>query len=152
VAITNGREIGANVEARRAELRVGERAASEQEERCLHALALERIEHAAGGAGFRPVIEGSHQLSGCQRQVCEKCLRPTRGRVAASTATTRAVPSARRQLAEGRTVAHHIFSHPLLDRMPLAAAEAVEMAVRWRFHATVSRPSQVRQNVAETAD
>src|SRR5882724_5258385 len=31
---------------------------------------------------------------------------------------------ARRELAEGHTVAHHTYSHPLLDRMPLAAAEA----------------------------
>jgi peptidoglycan-N-acetylglucosamine deacetylase len=31
---------------------------------------------------------------------------------------------ARRELAEGHTVAHHTFSHPLLDRMPVAAAEA----------------------------
>ena len=31
---------------------------------------------------------------------------------------------ARRELAEGHTVAHHTFSHPLLDRMPIAAAEA----------------------------
>jgi peptidoglycan/xylan/chitin deacetylase (PgdA/CDA1 family) len=30
---------------------------------------------------------------------------------------------ARRELAEGHTVAYHTFSHPLLDRMPLAAAE-----------------------------
>jgi peptidoglycan/xylan/chitin deacetylase (PgdA/CDA1 family) len=31
---------------------------------------------------------------------------------------------ARRALAEGHTVAHHSFSHPLLGRMPLTAAEA----------------------------
>src|SRR5262245_14908160 len=31
---------------------------------------------------------------------------------------------ARRALSEGHTVAHHTFSHPLLDRLPLAAAEA----------------------------
>jgi peptidoglycan-N-acetylglucosamine deacetylase len=31
---------------------------------------------------------------------------------------------ARRALAEGHTVAHHTFSHPLLNRMPTAAAEA----------------------------
>ena len=31
---------------------------------------------------------------------------------------------ARRELAEGHTVAHHTHSHPLLDRMPVAAAEA----------------------------
>jgi peptidoglycan-N-acetylglucosamine deacetylase len=31
---------------------------------------------------------------------------------------------ARRELAEGHTVAHHSFSHPLLNRMPPAAAEA----------------------------
>jgi peptidoglycan/xylan/chitin deacetylase (PgdA/CDA1 family) len=31
---------------------------------------------------------------------------------------------ARRELTEGHTVAHHTFSHPLLDRMPLALAEA----------------------------
>jgi peptidoglycan-N-acetylglucosamine deacetylase len=31
---------------------------------------------------------------------------------------------ARRELAEGHTVAHHTFSHPLLDRMPAAAAGA----------------------------
>jgi peptidoglycan/xylan/chitin deacetylase (PgdA/CDA1 family) len=31
---------------------------------------------------------------------------------------------ARRELAEGHTVAHHTFSHPLLDRMPLPAAQA----------------------------
>lgn len=31
---------------------------------------------------------------------------------------------ARRALAEGHTVAYHTFAHPLLDRMPLAAAEA----------------------------
>jgi peptidoglycan-N-acetylglucosamine deacetylase len=31
---------------------------------------------------------------------------------------------ARRELAEGHTVASHTFSHPLLERMPLAAAEA----------------------------
>jgi peptidoglycan/xylan/chitin deacetylase (PgdA/CDA1 family) len=30
---------------------------------------------------------------------------------------------ARRELAEGHTVAHHTWSHPLLDRMPIAAAE-----------------------------
>jgi peptidoglycan/xylan/chitin deacetylase (PgdA/CDA1 family) len=30
----------------------------------------------------------------------------------------------RRALAEGHTVAHHSFSHPILNRMPLAAAEA----------------------------
>jgi peptidoglycan/xylan/chitin deacetylase (PgdA/CDA1 family) len=30
----------------------------------------------------------------------------------------------RRERAEGHTVAHHTFSHPLLDRMPLAAAQA----------------------------
>src|SRR5262249_48529411 len=30
----------------------------------------------------------------------------------------------RRQLAEGHTVAHHTFSHPLLNRMPIDAAEA----------------------------
>lgn len=31
---------------------------------------------------------------------------------------------ARRELAEGHTVAHHTYAHPLLDRMPLAKAEA----------------------------
>jgi peptidoglycan/xylan/chitin deacetylase (PgdA/CDA1 family) len=31
---------------------------------------------------------------------------------------------ARRELAEGHTVAHHSFSHPLLDRIPFAAAQA----------------------------
>jgi peptidoglycan/xylan/chitin deacetylase (PgdA/CDA1 family) len=31
---------------------------------------------------------------------------------------------ARRELAEGHTVAHHTFSHALLDRIPVAAAEA----------------------------
>ncbi len=31
---------------------------------------------------------------------------------------------ARRELNEGHTVAHHTFSHPLLDRMPVGAAEA----------------------------
>jgi peptidoglycan-N-acetylglucosamine deacetylase len=31
---------------------------------------------------------------------------------------------ARRELAEGHTVAYHSYAHPLLDRMPLAAAEA----------------------------
>jgi len=31
---------------------------------------------------------------------------------------------ARRELAEGHTVAHHTFSHPLLNRMPITAAEA----------------------------
>jgi peptidoglycan/xylan/chitin deacetylase (PgdA/CDA1 family) len=31
---------------------------------------------------------------------------------------------ARRELSEGHTVAHHTWSHPLLDRMPLPAAEA----------------------------
>jgi peptidoglycan-N-acetylglucosamine deacetylase len=31
---------------------------------------------------------------------------------------------ARREIAEGHTVAHHSFSHPLLNRMPLAAATA----------------------------
>lgn len=31
---------------------------------------------------------------------------------------------ARRELAEGHTVAYHSFAHPLLDRMPQAAAEA----------------------------
>jgi peptidoglycan-N-acetylglucosamine deacetylase len=30
----------------------------------------------------------------------------------------------RREMAEGHTVAHHSFSHPLLSRMPLAAAQA----------------------------
>ena len=30
----------------------------------------------------------------------------------------------RRERAEGHTVAHHTFAHPLLDRMPLAAAQA----------------------------
>jgi peptidoglycan/xylan/chitin deacetylase (PgdA/CDA1 family) len=31
---------------------------------------------------------------------------------------------ARRELAEGHTVAHHTYAHPLLDHMPLAKAEA----------------------------
>ncbi len=31
---------------------------------------------------------------------------------------------ARRELAEGHTLGHHSYSHPLLDRMPLAKAEA----------------------------
>jgi peptidoglycan/xylan/chitin deacetylase (PgdA/CDA1 family) len=31
---------------------------------------------------------------------------------------------ARRELAEGHTVAYHSFSHPMLDRMPIAAAQA----------------------------
>jgi peptidoglycan-N-acetylglucosamine deacetylase len=31
---------------------------------------------------------------------------------------------ARRVVSEGHTVAHHTFSHPLLDRMPVVAAEA----------------------------
>ncbi len=31
---------------------------------------------------------------------------------------------ARRALAEGHTIAHHSYSHPLLDRMPIAKAEA----------------------------
>jgi peptidoglycan/xylan/chitin deacetylase (PgdA/CDA1 family) len=31
---------------------------------------------------------------------------------------------ARRELAEGHTVAHHSYSHPILNRMPVAAAEA----------------------------
>lgn len=31
---------------------------------------------------------------------------------------------ARRELAEGHSVGHHTFSHPLLDRIPLARAEA----------------------------
>jgi len=30
----------------------------------------------------------------------------------------------RRELSEGHTVAHHTFAHPLLDRMPVEAAEA----------------------------
>ena len=36
---------------------------------------------------------------------------------------------ARRALAEGHTVAHHTFSHPLLDRMSFAAAEATLSAI-----------------------
>ena len=31
---------------------------------------------------------------------------------------------ARRALAEGHSIGHHSYSHPLLDRMPLAKAEA----------------------------
>ena len=31
---------------------------------------------------------------------------------------------ARRELAEGHTVGHHTYAHPLLDRMPMAKAEA----------------------------
>src|SRR5450631_2373318 len=31
---------------------------------------------------------------------------------------------AQRELAEGHTVAYHSFSHPMLDRMPVAAAQA----------------------------
>ena len=31
---------------------------------------------------------------------------------------------AQRELAEGHTVAYHSFSHPMLDRMPIAAAQA----------------------------
>jgi peptidoglycan/xylan/chitin deacetylase (PgdA/CDA1 family) len=31
---------------------------------------------------------------------------------------------ARREVAEGHTVAYHSFSHPMLDRMPIAAAQA----------------------------
>jgi len=31
---------------------------------------------------------------------------------------------ARRTLAEGHSIGHHTYSHPLLDRMPLAKAEA----------------------------
>jgi peptidoglycan/xylan/chitin deacetylase (PgdA/CDA1 family) len=41
------------------------------------------------------------------------------GRNASANATL-----ARRELAEGHTVAHHTYSHPLLDRIPLPAAEA----------------------------
>jgi peptidoglycan-N-acetylglucosamine deacetylase len=55
---------------------------------------------------------------------------------------------ARRELNEGHTVAHHTFSHPLLDRMPTAAAEAeidrgfagVDTALYGRFDRTPRTP------------
>jgi peptidoglycan-N-acetylglucosamine deacetylase len=55
---------------------------------------------------------------------------------------------ARRELAEGHTVAHHTFSHPLLDRMPAAAAEAeidrgfaaVDTALYGRFERAPKTP------------
>jgi peptidoglycan/xylan/chitin deacetylase (PgdA/CDA1 family) len=54
----------------------------------------------------------------------------------------------RRETAEGHTVAHHTFSHPLLTRLPFAAAEAeidrgiaaVETAATGRGGATPSTP------------
>jgi len=55
---------------------------------------------------------------------------------------------ARRELAEGHTVAHHTYAHPLLDRLPLdkAAAEiargiqADEVAVYGQAHSTPATP------------
>jgi peptidoglycan/xylan/chitin deacetylase (PgdA/CDA1 family) len=54
----------------------------------------------------------------------------------------------RRELAEGHTVAHHSFSHPLLSRMPLAAALAeidrgfgsVDTALHGQSFATPTTP------------
>jgi peptidoglycan-N-acetylglucosamine deacetylase len=51
-------------------------------------------------------------------------------------------------LSEGHTVAHHTFSHPLLNRMPIAAAEAeidrgfagVDTALYGRFERTPQTP------------
>jgi len=56
---------------------------------------------------------------------------------------------ARRALSEGHTVAHHTFSHPLLSRMPFAAAEAeidrgfaaVDTALYGRFERMPRTPS-----------
>lgn len=47
------------------------------------------------------------------------------GRVLPARAQRLAHPQiVRRQLNEGHTVAHHTFAHPLLDRLPVGAAEA----------------------------
>jgi len=51
-----------------------------------------------------------------------ECVRATFFLIGRNAAANAAL--ARRELVEGHTVAHHTYSHPLLDRMPLAAAEA----------------------------
>jgi len=51
---------------------------------------------------------------------------------------------AQRELAEGHTVAYHSFSHPMLDRMPIAAAQAdIDRgiaAVETALHRPAERP------------
>jgi peptidoglycan/xylan/chitin deacetylase (PgdA/CDA1 family) len=51
-----------------------------------------------------------------------ECVRATFFLLGKSAQTNSAL--ARRELGEGHTVAHHSFAHPLLDRMPIAAAKA----------------------------
>src|SRR5262249_22394551 len=56
------------------ELRMRERIASQQKERCPRAFALERLENAGGGAGRGPVVEGEHDLLGGEREGVMKML------------------------------------------------------------------------------
>ena len=56
------------------ELRMRERIAPQQEERCPRAFALERLENAGGGAGRGPVVEGEHDLLGSEREGVVKML------------------------------------------------------------------------------
>jgi peptidoglycan/xylan/chitin deacetylase (PgdA/CDA1 family) len=51
-----------------------------------------------------------------------ECVRATFFLVGRNAAAHPAI--ARRELAEGHSIGHHTYSHPLLDRMPLAQAEA----------------------------
>jgi hypothetical protein len=62
-------------------LRMRERTAPEQKERRPHAFPLERIQNAGGGAGVRAIVEGEHDLLGCQRERVGKMLAadPRRG-------------------------------------------------------------------------
>jgi len=51
----------------------------------------------------------------------------------------------RRELQEGHTVAHHSFAHPLLDHIPLDAAEAeITTALRQSMPRSTARPSAAR--------
>ena len=75
-------------------VRVGECVAPQQEERCAHAFALERIEHVPCRPEAGPSSNVSTTSLGASASVCGKCLRPTRGVAAAFTGRMRAVPSA----------------------------------------------------------
>jgi len=64
------------------EFGVGRRIPAEQEERCPHAFARERVQHRGGGARPRAVVEGQHHLLVRQRQSAREMLAtdPRRGR------------------------------------------------------------------------
>ena len=76
------------------EFGMGRRIPAEQEERRPHAFGLEGIEYGLVVPGHGPSSKVSATSLSARGRVVGKCLRPTRGVVAGSIASTREVPNA----------------------------------------------------------